>query len=528
MNEDGFFKTEFAKEMDSNQPYTVDESVYSGKSQKVQEKLAQVRTLGEIFEKGKVEFRPDGTAVYSWKMNDEVNKMLFGDDMMSMLLHPAQIELDCTYTVDVQNSQICMVQVGGGLSFIFIMDLDKETIHGTYNFPDEPFTVDGEVDEKVVNYTVMKDIAYGSDPRQVMDIYLPKDYQASEKNGAFISVYGGGWTSGNKEDATASSHAMELANRGYLAVTISMRNVAITEDNNSSINTVYDMVNDVQGSVSKLKELSDEMQWGISQIALVGGSSGANVSMLYSYSRSSELQFSFDTFDTREVLPVRFVVDVVGPIDMHDEYWVDDEWPAGNPLYGEGYGPYVAMLMTGGLFTEGIEENPQLADEYINSVSPMYYVKNGQGIPTILSYGGRDISQNPNNGFYLEAALKEKGIDNYLFYSPNVGHEVDPDGLDAFYAKIKEFADRYFTAPDNKDNKNNESNKDYGNSENDFNEDTTANSDEEAAASNAGEQKAPVSPKTGDDGCIGWCIILSITACCGLLISINKSRRRNR
>ena len=47
------------------------------------------------------------------------------------------------------------------------------------------------------NYTVYFDCAYGSEERQVMDLYIPKNYTGDA--GLMLFIHGGAWIAGDKE-----------------------------------------------------------------------------------------------------------------------------------------------------------------------------------------------------------------------------------------------------------------------------------------------------------------------------------------
>jgi acetyl esterase/lipase len=63
-------------------------------------------------------------------------------------------------------------------------------------------------------YTLHADIAYGSDPRQKLDVYVPRNAQTSGPVVAFF--YGGNWNSGSRKDYEFVGEA--LASRGMVAV----------------------------------------------------------------------------------------------------------------------------------------------------------------------------------------------------------------------------------------------------------------------------------------------------------------------
>lgn len=305
-----------------------------------------------------------------------------------------------------------------------------------------------------IKFTRMSNVSYGGYEQNTMDVFLPKDLDPTKKNGAFILLYGGAWTQGNNE-ATVDL-AQKYAENGYVAAAINMRNCFHDEETAKTVVTVYDMLNDVHGSVKKLKSLSDENGWNITQCATKGISSGANLAMLYAYSRGVESPY----FDTEEVLPVRFVADVVGPVDMHEYAWYgDEEWPEEwkSMATAPGAGPTYAVLLTGLCNDMTQEESsellaadpiPEKLETCINSMSPVWYVDNGGGLPTVMGYSVNDVIQNPNNGKRLKGHLDNKNIRNDLYMFPNsiYGYSSDPELAEEYFKKTLEYAEQYFIA----------------------------------------------------------------------------------
>lgn len=66
---------------------------------------------------------------------------------------------------------------------------------------------------------VARDIAYGPDARQRLDLYAPGDGSASA--GVLVFVYGGSWSSGRRQDYGFAAKA--FASRGYLTVVFDYR-----------------------------------------------------------------------------------------------------------------------------------------------------------------------------------------------------------------------------------------------------------------------------------------------------------------
>ena len=66
---------------------------------------------------------------------------------------------------------------------------------------------------------VARDVAYGADPRQTLDVYAPT--KLDKPAGMIVFVYGGSWNSGSKSDYAFAARA--LAARGYVTVVFDYR-----------------------------------------------------------------------------------------------------------------------------------------------------------------------------------------------------------------------------------------------------------------------------------------------------------------
>ena len=292
----------------------------------------------------------------------------------------------------------------------------------------------------------MRDVTYGLDERNTMDIFVPAELDPAENNGAFILVYGGSWTTGSKQDM--QELAQQYARAGYISVAINMRNATVDEATGKTVVTIYDMLDDIQSSIRKLKELSQENGWNITSCALKGYSSGANLAMLYAYSRGADVPW----LDTTEIIPVRFVVDLVGPVDMHESAWAGDtQWPEEDKAFTAqpGAADLYTILLTGAGNSRPYEELMQdeaAMETWTNSISPVWYVEQFGGLPTLMGYSVRDVAQNPNNGKTLRTYLEEKNTRNDLFEFPNSihGHYADPELAQSFFDKSIEYAEEYF------------------------------------------------------------------------------------
>lgn len=448
VDENGFFTETFAKKLDLEQPLEYSEFAFLViilmSDTEARDILLSMEKAGDIYESASVTFYPNGKVVINYTLTETAHRALTKSAVLTGLKRSAEEVFDYQVYADrgiirlsdesewTINKQDGSITREGSILALEIYSLDGEVL--------DPPPVDEE-DPVELDYIILKDIPYDdqADDRRRMDVYVPKNLDTSKENGAFVIIYGGGWTGGSKEDV--AHVAAKYATAGYVSVAVNMRNAFYDEEIELTTTTIFDMLNDVHDGVKKLKELSDEHGWNITQIATKGFSSGGNIALLYAYSRGTDMPY----FNTEVVLPVRFVVNVVGPVDMHDSAWAGDEnWPDRHLFHSPGAGPTYAMLITG--FVNNPVWADELVEEAVNSMSPVYYVETYGAVPTISGYSARDFIQNPNNGKILKRYLDEKNVRNDLFTFPNSIHSYDndPEEARAFFEKVIEYAETYF------------------------------------------------------------------------------------
>lgn len=444
LNEDGYFAEAFCRTLDLDAPAEWSDMAmlfYINLTEESKEALSHVKTVGDVYEYGSVTFYPNGFMEMAYKFKDEVYDIFTERELFAGYYPEKEVKREQSYVVNKEEGKVFLMPDATALG------LDTATVCITHSVLLKaenyriPGVVEGDGSQLEKNYTLLSNVSYGEDNLNTMDVFVPQNLDTSKANGAIILIYGGGWTGGNKEATWGL--AQQYAESGYVAVSINMRNCYHDEATGKTLINVYDMLNDVQGSVIKLKSLSDENGWNITQCATKGFSSGGNIALLYAYSRGTDVPY----FDTREILPVRFVADVVGPVDMHEEAWYgDEEWPVEDKSVATtpGAGPIYAMLLTGAV-NKGELTDEEL-EECINSMSPVWYVENYGGIPTVMGYSARDFIQNPNNGKRLKGYLDAQNIRNDLYSFPNSIHSyaADPELGQAYYDKTLEYAETYF------------------------------------------------------------------------------------
>lgn len=129
-------------------------------------------------------------------------------------------------------------------------------------------------------------IAYGSDPLQQLDLWVPKGRPG--KAPLLIFVHGGGWKRGSKDDAASKSAPVHFPAQGYAYASINYRLVPDA--------TVEQQAADVASALAALLARADALGIDRSKVVLMGHSAGAHLVTLVGtderYLRGAGLSFA--------------------------------------------------------------------------------------------------------------------------------------------------------------------------------------------------------------------------------------------
>ncbi len=244
---------------------------------------------------------------------------------------------------------------------------------------------------------VLKNIAYGTHERQVLDLYLPEGKQGDV--GLVLLIHGGAWIAGDKESYEG---AAEYAASGFGVAGATMNYRYLGEDV-----TLHDIMDDIEAVLALIKEKGAEKGYNINKVLLTGASAGAHLSMLYAYSEA----------DSAPIKPVAVVSDC-GPTDLCDEaFYVN------NALGNEEAIADLLSLCIGIDFSYA--ERGDYVDE-IRAVSPLYYVDENT-VPTVVNHGMKDDIVPFSNATSLVAEFDKFGVKYDFNVFPNSGHGLDND-----------------------------------------------------------------------------------------------------
>ena len=129
-------------------------------------------------------------------------------------------------------------------------------------------------------------IAYGKDPLQVLDLWLPK--AAKGKAPLVLYVHGGGWKRGSKDSATGRAKPVHYPDQGYAFASINYRLVPAA--------MVEQQAADVASALAAVLAKADALGIDRTRVVLMGHSAGAHLVALVGtderYLRGAGLSFA--------------------------------------------------------------------------------------------------------------------------------------------------------------------------------------------------------------------------------------------
>ncbi len=246
---------------------------------------------------------------------------------------------------------------------------------------------------------VYKNVAYGSDPKQVMDIYLPEGRNTRTTKLMFV-FHGGSWSSGDKAGMDMYIDSMKSFLPDYAFVNVNYRLATF------AANKFPAQEKDVKAAIEYVMQRTDE--YAVSrEVVLLGASSGAHLALLHAYKYT-------------EPVKVKAVISFFGPTDFTDLYT--------NPPHPQA--PYLLTLLLNG--------TPSQNPEAYNQSSPVYFV-NKESSPTLILQGERDMLVNPRQATLLKEKLQQAGVAHELVLYPSEGHGWRGASLSDSYTRIKQF-----------------------------------------------------------------------------------------
>jgi acetyl esterase/lipase len=237
-----------------------------------------------------------------------------------------------------------------------------------------------------VTEKITMDVAYGTDPMQKMDIYLPTNRSITTTK-VLIYVHGGAWVGGDKSDLNgAGIDSIRKRLPDYAVFNVNYRLAAFPATNPFPAQEM-----DIKAAVEFIYAnrttnlISDKF-------VMMGHSAGGHLSLLHAYKYQTPVK-------------IKAVVDFFGPTNMATMY---SDY-ASNPPAQFG----LTALMSG-----TPTSNPSL----YQSSSPFTYATTSNACPTIILQGGADVTVYPTQSSTLRDKLSLASVVNQYVYYPLLPH----------------------------------------------------------------------------------------------------------
>lgn len=249
-----------------------------------------------------------------------------------------------------------------------------------------------------------QNIAYGTDPLQKMDVYLPGGRNAATK--VMIMIHGGGWSTGDKNELTVYVDTMKKRLPDYAIININYR-LAV-----NTATTFPTQENDVKAALDYVYSKRNEFQIS-DKYVLLGVSAGSHLALLQAYKYASPVK-------------IKAVVDFFGPTDMVAMY--------NDPASIFAPPSSIAQLFNGAT---------PISNPMVYSQSSPITFANAQAVPTIILHGGADPLVKVTQATTLRDKLISFNIaQQYVFYATQ-GHGWTGATLTDSFDKIQVFLTQY-------------------------------------------------------------------------------------
>jgi len=257
-------------------------------------------------------------------------------------------------------------------------------------------------------YMVIKDVKYGNAPNgeNTFDAFVPRSHTDSTK--LIVYIHGGSWSAGNKSEFPKQLIDELVGKLGYAVVSINYR---LVKDGK---NLFPAQIEDVTKALTFLSANAKKFQYDGNSFALIGGSAGAHLAMLYAYGHDSKKQ-------------VKTVLDLWGPTDLTDKAVRADGSDADNTV----------IRFLG-------EKDPQA--QIAKDASPTYFLTKQTAVPTILFHGGEDPLVNVSQAENLHKKLLGLNVPTKFELYPKEKHGMSPVAAVDVFSKMIEWLKTYYPA----------------------------------------------------------------------------------
>lgn len=262
------------------------------------------------------------------------------------------------------------------------------------------------------DYQVMRDVRYGPDDRQMMDLHLSKDVsRLGSRNFTIVFLHGGGFSFGSRSDNTR--YITPFLQKGLNVVNMSYRigqGVAIATE-------------DLTLALNHLAGSAEAQRLRLDRVIVGGFSAGGQIASTVGLARHNPAY----PFRLAADIRIAGILNFSGPVDGLEvvekvflDYPTEDFKLIGRNLYPPG-----------GRFTR---------DEMLRLFTPITYFDD-TAPPYFLSHGGRDDQIPPSTFERFKARLSTSRVRHHVAFYPEAGHSKNAADLRETFVALFRFLD---------------------------------------------------------------------------------------
>jgi glycerophosphoryl diester phosphodiesterase len=261
---------------------------------------------------------------------------------------------------------------------------------------------------KKSTYQSLLDVPYGDaeGKENLLDAYYPDNHNSSTK--VLVYIHGGSWNRGDKSEFPKLLIDDLVGKKGYMVVSINYR---LVKDGK---NLFPAQIDDVKKAIAFLASKAKKYGFDGNEFALMGGSAGAHLAMLYAYKHDPNKQ-------------VKTVLNLWGPTDLTDKSVRADGSDANNTVIR---------------FLGEADPKAQICID----ASPLLHLTKESAVPTISFHGVEDPLVNVSQAENLHKKLQSLGVLTQLELYPNEKHGMSPSAAVDVFAKMIAWLDKQYPA----------------------------------------------------------------------------------
>lgn len=244
----------------------------------------------------------------------------------------------------------------------------------------------------------LTDVAYGTDPLQKLDIYLPAGRDNSQTR-LIVLIHGGQWSSGDKSQMQYFINSLRQRLPEYAFASINYR---LAQNGNHVFPAQEE---DVKRAVNFLINMTDSFSIA-RKFVLMGESAGGHLALLQSYKNYKTA--------------IKAAITLHAPADL-------------NEMYINPYNPENITVLENATGT-----TPFLNPSLYHQSSPVNYINAGKPAG-LLFHGTNDGFLNPQQSLSTKLLLQSNNILCSLVLLPNEQHGFTEAGLERVFDETKTF-----------------------------------------------------------------------------------------